>query len=243
MAGKTTTVERTASTSKPRRRPKLPPRVVEAAVPTPAVAPTKNRRSTALAALAVAFLVLCMLGGWAAFRSVSATVPVIGVRETVTKGTIIQRQDLTTMQVGADPNLHAIPVADVDQVVGRRAATDLPAGGIIPAESVTDALVPAKGRSVIGIFAKDGSGPLTGIEPGTRVRLVPLPATQEQPNPPPGSPQPTSKPVSGVVIASTPADDGTGVRVDVDVAAANATGVQILAAQNRIALVIDSQES
>ena len=186
MAGSTTAPERNAGSSRFRRRPKAP-RVVESRVPTPAASPTKNRRQPALAALAVAVLALCALAGWAAFRSVSATVPVIGVRETITKGTIIQRDDLTTMQVGQDPNLHVIPVADIDQVVGRRAATDLPAGGIIPVESVTDALVPAKGHSVIGIFARDGSAPLIGIEPGTRVRLVPLPATQEQPNPPKGA--------------------------------------------------------
>lgn len=227
---------------KSRRRLK-PPRVVESPVPTPAAAPTRNRRRPLLFALAVAILAVCALAGWAAFRSVSATVPVIGVRDTITKGTIIERGDLTTMQVGNDPNLHAIPVAEVDSVVGRRAATDLPAGGIVPAESVTDALVPAKGHSVIGIFAKDGAAPLTGIEPGTHVRLVPLPATQEQPNPPKGAPQPIKTLVPGVVIASTPADDGTGVRIDVDVEASAATGVQILAAQNRIALVIDSRES
>ena len=241
MAGSTTAPERNAGSLRFRRRPKAP-RVVESRVPTPAASPTKNRRQPALAALAVAVLALCALAGWAAFRSVSATVPVIGVRETITKGTIIQRDDLTTMQVGQDPNLHVIPVADIDQVVGRRAATDLPAGGIIPVESVTDALVPAKGHSVIGIFARDGSAPLIGIETGTRVRLVPLPATQEQPNPPKGQPQPTNQLVPGVVVASTPTDDGTGVRIDVDVAAAAATGVQILAAQNRIAVVIDSQE-
>jgi hypothetical protein len=242
MAGRTTTPEVSPRAGKSRRRTK-PTRVVESPVPTPAAAPTRNRRQPLLFALAVSLLALFALAGWAAFRSVSATVPVIGVRDTITKGAIIERADLTTMQVGDDPNVQAIPVADIDRVVGRRAATDLPAGGIIPTGSVTDALVPAKGHSVIGIFAKDGSAPLTGIEPGTRVRLVPLPATQEQPNPPSGSPQPTKTLVPGVVIASTPTDDGTGARIDVDVAASAATGVQILAAQNRIALVIDSQES
>lgn len=243
MAGTTSDTRRSDETGRSRRRRSKPPRVVESPVPTPAIAPTRNRRRPILAALAVAFLALFALAGWAGIQRVSATVPVIGVRETITKGAIIERTDLTTMQVGNDPNLHAIPVADVERVVGRRAATDLPAGGIIPTESVTDALIPAKGHSVIGVLAKDGSAPLTGIEPGTRVRLVPLPATQEQPNPPSGAPQPTKTLVPGVVVASTPTDDGTGVRIDVDVAATAATGVQILAAQNRIALVVDSQES
>ena len=167
----------------------------------------------------------------------------IGVRDTITKGSVIEREDLTTMQVGEDPNLHAIPVADLNQVVGRRAATDLPAGGIIPTESVTDALVPPKGHSIIGILAKDGSAPLTGIGPGTRIRLVPLPATQDQPNPASGAPQPVNKVIPGIVIASTPTEDGTGVRIDVDVNTADASGAQILAAQGRVALVVDSQES
>ena len=240
MAGRTTAPERDTTTRRSRRRSKAP-RVVESPVPTPVVAPTRTRRLPAVAALSVALLALTTLMGWAAYRSVSATVPVVGVQKTIVRGTLIQRGDLTTVQIGKSSTQHTIPFSEVSQVVGRRAATDLPAGGIVPADALTDAPTPGKDRNVVGIFARDGSAPLIGIEPGTRVRLVPLPATQEQPNPPKGQPQPTYQLVPGVVVASTPTDDGTGVRIDVDIAAPVAPGVQMLAAQNRIAVVIDTQ--
>lgn len=220
------------------RKPDPKPR--EADIPTPATTTTRNRRQPALVALAVAFLALCGVAGWAAFSSATATVPVVGVRETIARGEIIERTDLVTVQVGRDPALHTVPVSQADTIIGRRAATDLPAGSVVPASSVTDALVPAKLHSIVGVFAKDGTAPATGIATGTAVRLIPLPATQQQQTA--GLPQPATSTATGTVIAATPAEDGTGTRIDVDVDTSDASGLQILAAQSRLALVIDSQE-
>lgn len=222
------------------RTKRADPRPPEAAIPTPVTTATRNRRQPALLALAVAFLALCGVAGWAAFSSASATVPVIGVRNTITRGDVIQRTDLVTVQVGHDPALHTIPVAQADTVIGRRAATDLPAGSVVPADSVTDALVPAKLHSIVGIFAKDGTAPAAGITAGAAVRLIPLPATTQQQTS--GLPQAATSTATGTVIDATPAEDGTGTRIDVDVDTSDASGLQILAAQGRIALVIDSQE-
>ena len=73
MPGKTTVpTESRKPTANTRQR--KPPRMVQTGVPTPDAAPTRNRRRPALIALAVALLALSALGGWAAFRSVSATV-------------------------------------------------------------------------------------------------------------------------------------------------------------------------
>ncbi len=222
------------------RTKKADPRPREAAIPTPANTAARNRRQPALLALSVAFLALCGVGGWAAFSSASATVPVIGVRNTITRGELIQRTDLVTVQVGHDPALHTIPVSQADTVIGRRAATDLPAGSVVPVGSVTDALVPAKLHSIVGIFAKDGTAPAAGITAGAAVRLIPLPATAQQQTS--GLPQAATSTATGTVIEATAAEDGTGTRIDVDVDTSDASGLQILAAQGRIALVIDSQE-
>ncbi len=230
-----------ATRTKKRDAAKPDPKPREAAMPTPATTATRNRRQPALVALAVAFLALCGVGGWAAFSSASATVPVIGVRNTISRGEIIQRADLVTVQVGHDPALHTVPVSQAETVIGRRAATDLPAGSVVPASSITDALVPAKLHSIVGVFAKDGTAPATGITAGAAVRLIPLPATQQQQQTS-GLPQPATSTAAGTVIAAAPAEDGTGTRIDVDVDTSDASGLQILAAQGRIALVIDSQE-
>lgn len=222
------------------RTKKPDPKPREAAIPTPSSTTTRNRRQPALVALAVAFLALCGVAGWAAFSSASATVPVVGVRNTIPRGEVIDRADLITVQVGQDPALHTVPVDQADTVIGRRAATDLPAGSVVPASSVTDALVPAKLHSIIGIFAKDGTAPASGITAGAAVRLIPLPATQQQQTA--GLPQAATNTASGTVVAAVAAEDGTGTRIDVDVDTSDASGLQILAAQGRIAVVIDSQE-
>lgn len=225
----------------PAKKPKLPSPAASTpkatAVPTPTTVVTKHRRRPAWVALGVAFIALCMVGAWAAYRAVSTTVAVVGVATSISRGELIERGDLNTVQVAADPALHSIPAADLDTVIGKRATSDLPAGGILPTGSFSDNLIPAKGRSIVGVLIKDGSAPLTGLASGAAVRLVPLPA-QQGANPP-GKPPAVSL---GSVVAVNPTEDATGTRVDVDVATPDAAGLQLLAAQNRIALVVDSQE-
>lgn len=206
------------------------------AVPTPANVITKNRRRPAWVALGVAFLALCMVGGWAAFNAVTTTVPVVGVSKSIVRGQVIDRTSLTTVQVAADPALRTIPADQLETVVGKRAATDLPAGGILPVGSFTDDLLPAKQHSIVGVLVKDGGAPLTGLTTGAAVRLIPLPAQQ-------GAAAAGKTAVTpGIVVATSATEDGTGTRVDVDVTNPDAAGLQLLAAQNRIALVVDSQE-
>ncbi|MFX4271683.1 SAF domain-containing protein [Propionibacteriaceae bacterium Y1685] len=226
-------------------------------IPTPGYIASKNRRRPALIALAVAFLLLSALAGWWAFTQISTTTAVVGVRESITRGEVIEREDLVIMQVSNDPQQSTIPAEELEQVIGRRAATDLPAGVTVPREAFTDALVPPKGRAVIGVVTKGGSAPRTGLVKGARVTLVPLAGstgdtTPEEPgsstssSPPPSTNTPapddeSAGSVEGTVVDVVDNGDGTG-RVDIEVDAAQAGELQRLAAEDKLALVVESQE-
>ena len=51
----------------------------------------------------------------------------------VQRGEVITREDLVTVRVGVDPALKPIPAAQLDSIVGQRAALDLAAGGLVTA--------------------------------------------------------------------------------------------------------------
>src|SRR5665811_1379086 len=90
------------------------------------------------------------LAVWA-YTGASTSQDVLAVRTTVHRGELITRDDLMTVQIGVDPALKPLPASAADTVVGKRAAMDLAAGGLVTAEDVTSAVVPAKGMSLVGV--------------------------------------------------------------------------------------------
>ena len=203
-----------------------------------AVKPARVRPAWLAAGIAV--IALFTVLGWAAFRANSTTVSVLGLRDTVVRGQTITANDLVAVNIAPDPQLRAVPASQLSTVVGQHAATDLPAGGIVPVGSFTDAPVPAQGRSIIGVLLKANAGPVTGLTTGAPVRLVALPgqattATKTE------SSSAEAQTTGGVVVATTSSDDGSGTRVDIDVSSVDAPNLQLLSAQDRVAVVVDSQ--
>jgi len=202
-------------------------------VPTPGAAANRNRRRPALVLVAVLLLVVSALAGAFAFSQVSTTVAVVAMDRTVPAGQVLQRDDLTVVQVNQSSGLATVPADDLPAVVGLRAVTDLPAGSTLTPESYADALVPAAGEAMVGILASPGTAPLSGLVPGAEVLLVPLAGDDGQAG---GAETP------GRVVTMHQLRDGAGVRVDVLVAADEAARLQRLGAAQRIALVILTKE-
>ena len=92
--------------------------------------PPKLRRRPLLVVASVAAVCFGgLLGVWA-YTSVTTAQEVVAVRSTVQRGALISREDLVTVRIGVDPALNPIPAAQLDGVVGQRAA-DGSAGGRI----------------------------------------------------------------------------------------------------------------
>lgn len=214
--------------------------------PVPEPMSVRTRRPTKFIVGAVALLAAAAALGVFAVNSVTTTTQVLGLVRTVPAGTQIDRADLAIVQVGTTAQLDTVPASRIDTVVGRRAAVDLPAGATLSAAALTDDPIPAKDRAIVGVLLTPQTAPNTGLEPGSLVRLVPLPQADPIPDAEPqgdgdrlGLP---TQPVTGVIVAITPAEDGTGLHTDVDVAAATAPGLQALAAMNRLAVIVDSRQ-
>lgn len=187
----------------------------------------------ALGALSAAYLV----------QVVSASHPVVAVVRPVAAGAVLQRGDLAVAQVQSDPALAPVPGSRIDALVGKRAAVALPAGSLLTADAVTDALPPATGQSLVGVALSPAQLPAEPLAAGDRVRLVDTPGAAAS-----GSAAAAGTDARGphavpavVVGVAQPREDGTVV-VDVTVPAADAVGLAASASTGRVALVLDSRE-
>ena len=198
--------------------------------------PPKLRRRPALMAAAVAAISMgALLSVWA-FNSTSNAEDILAMRQTVERGQVIDREDLMSVKVGVDPALHPLAADQIDMIVGKRAALDMPAGGVVTAEQVTDQVIPTLGESIVGIALTVGQLPAEPLRPGDRIRLVLTPAAQ-------GEVTTSQVAIDAVVQGVTgPAADGQTVVVDLVVPAPRAPEVAALAGTGRVALVLDSRE-
>jgi hypothetical protein len=130
-----------------------------------------------------------------------------------------------------------IPADQAQTLVGQRAAYDLVAGSLVAPESVTPAALPATQRAVVGMKLAGGRAPADFLVPGAPVRLVALPPVDAQP----GARDPyAGKTFVARTVSSVPGPDAGSLFVDVDVPAAQAPTIAMLAAQERLSVVRDA---
>lgn len=200
-----------------------------AARPPRAVRPAVNAK---LAAAALGIIAISVAGAAALFGLVTGTSPVVVAAAPLAKGQVIGPADLTTAAVAVDPSVGVVPGDQLAELVGQRAAVDLPTGALLAPGSATSDPVPGPGRSLIGIQVSSAQAPLTELAPGTPVRLIHVTESTD-------SRERADTPVSALVVASGTAADGSRV-VDVTVAAAAAATVSAWAAGGDVAVVVDT---
>lgn len=202
--------------------------------PTVAPSPPKLQRRPMLAALAV---VLVAVGALLAAYLVTVsgnTSGVVAVRADIQRGSVIQRADLVEARINADPALSTIPSDQLDSLVGKRAAVDLHAGGLVAPSSVTSTVLPAAGQAIVGVALTPAQRPSYPLQAGNAVRIVFTPRPQDD------LPRGTPASVKATVVAVHNVADANQVVVDVSVPTAAAATVTSIVGTGRVALVLDN---
>ncbi|RNI24776.1 SAF domain-containing protein [Flexivirga caeni] len=201
------------------------------------VAPPKLRRRPVLLAASVAAVCLGALLGMMAYSLASSAKEVIALRTTVHRGDVIQRNDLMTVRVSADRGVRPVSGSDMSQVVGKRAAYDMAAGGLLTSSAVTNALVPAAGQSVVGIGVAPGQLPGIALQAGDNIRVIATPGDQG------GSVAATSSASTTATVVDVQAEGSNGQQVvDVAVPDSQAAELAAQASTGKVAIVLDSRE-
>lgn len=235
--GASAATQQPASTSTPPQTPALTP-------------PPKLRRRPVLVAASVAAVCLgALLAVWA-YTSTSTAQEVLALRETVNRGEVITAEDLIVARVGVDPALRPVGASRAQEIVGQRAALDMPAGGVVTDAQVTSEVLPPEGQSVVGLLATPAMMPAEQLRVGDTVRVISTPGQQgavqgaaagagagalEDSEPPA-----LDATVAGIVTA---ADVSGATVVNVLVDAADAGQLAARASTGNIAIVLDSSVS
>lgn len=220
-----------ATTPTPTRKKATTPSVPKPADATPA--PPKLKRRPLLVALAVAFIAIgALLAGYLVTATGDAR-PVLAVRRDIPRGTVIQRADLIEARINPDPALKTMPATEIDQVVGKRARIDLGTGGLVSADTLTTANIPADGQTIVGVALSPTQMPGQPLNPGARVRIITTPRQQDDP--------PTKVPdgVRAQVISQRATNDTGQVVIDVTVPTNEAANLAAIVATGRVALILD----
>jgi hypothetical protein len=196
-----------------------------------------GRRNPKWIALGIVALCLGGLLSYAIYARVVTETSVVAVKQTVYRGEVVHEDDLTKAVVQGNSFPHAIPASRLADVVGQRAAFDLPVGSLVADTSVTDATAPSPGSSVVGLKLGTGQAPAALLLPAAPVRLVALPPAGADAS---STDTLAGKTYLGHVLDQAPDVDGASVVVNVEVSAAQAPTVALLAAQNRLAVVRDA---
>ncbi|MBK8458811.1 MAG: hypothetical protein IPL43_00160 [Micropruina sp.] len=157
-------------------------------------------------------------------------VEVVSVRAGVQRGHLIAVTDLSVVRVAVDPSVRTVPSAELDGLVGRRAAADLTAGTLLSPAQVSDMPVPGPGSSVVGVPIAPGLMPSEPLLAGDLVRLVHTPGPQGELA---GDPLTITARVLRVVAGDTQ------TVVDVVVSIDKAAPLAAMAATGRVAVVLD----
>ena len=182
-----------------------------------------RRRSSRRLLLAVVLAVLGALLAAFAYRTAVAREGAVALVNELPYGAVVGPGDVREVQLPPDTGLAAVPWSDVEDVVGLLAATDLRAGQIITADSVTAERAPAPGEAVVGLSLEPGRLPATTLAPRDEV-LVVLGA---------GAP-----PQQARVVRSGEADVAGRRTVDVLVDQGDAEELALASVEGRVAIVL-----
>ncbi len=127
-----------------------------------------GRRNPKWIALGIVALCLGGLLSYVIYSRVATETTVVAVANTVYRGELIDRDDLTTITLQGSALAQAVPARELDNLVGKRAAFDLAEGSVVVSSAVTAEAVPAVGRAVVGLKLAMGRVPTSLLVPSSR---------------------------------------------------------------------------
>ena len=168
--------------------------------------PTGGRDRRALVAVASLVVICASVATFASlYSSAGHKTAVIVVQQALVQGQPITVDQLGQADVSVSSGVSVIPVAEAANIIGKRAATAVPAGSLLTPGDLTLAPMVAAGSAVVGLALKDGQYPNAGLVPGEQVMVVQT-ATPGSPLSAPVNGSPTSS--SGTVSSGTVSSSG-----------------------------------
>ncbi|WP_329615722.1 SAF domain-containing protein [Streptomyces brevispora] len=228
----TGTAPAAAQASSPGLTPPTPPRTL-----------ATRRRRPALIGLSVALIAAGGLAGAFTVLNSGERTPVLMVTKQVPYGAVVTERDLAVVSIGLDPALNPVAAADKDEIIGKRAATDLMAGSLVTGGAVTDKPLLDENQQLVGLRLKPGQLPSTSLSPGRSVLVVSTPDAAANADADGKKQDEIPKSLPAEVIRVGEPDTSGNLTVDVAVAATDGAVLAARAASGNIALVVEPKKA
>lgn len=206
-------------------------------LPAPTLAMPRARRRRSVMAWGVVVIVLGGLGAWWGVQQAGSRTAVIAMAADVAFGETVTAEDFVQVSVPLEPGLAVTSWAQLPNLVGQRATTDLLKGTLLTSKALTSGQVTADGEAVVGVTVKPSQAPTMVLKPRDAVRLVVMPSTGGE------SLDLSSRPegVDATVLSVGAVQSGGSRTVDVVVDVVDADPVAALAAAGRLVIVFQSR--
>ena len=193
----------------------------------------RPRRDWRIIALGLILATLASLGATYFVRRAGTPQSTLVLVRAVGAGQVINRSDLGVVKLTGAEQLGTLSPEQSTEVVGRRAAADLPANSLLNRADITAALAPRAGDNLVGVALKPGQMPVSGIAAGDIVRLVVTGSTQ------PGNAAAKPGDSWDASVRSVGPTDQDGKRVvDLSISSTDATAAAAAAGTGAVALVL-----
>ncbi len=159
--------------------------------------PTRQRRPGLAAIGLIVVLGMGAVFGWL-YTTAGEKTPVVVMAREVPVGQVIERADLSTVDVAG--SVTAIAGANLSSAVGQRAAVGLIPGTLLQRGMLTSADPIPAGQVQVGVALKAGQLPADGVNAGDKVAVVRLGGTAAS-GTAPNAGQASSEPAAAVVLA------------------------------------------
>lgn len=136
------------------------------------VAPPMKRVRLPELAIGLFVVVLFALGAVLWHLSSVEKSPALALGGPVERGETITADDVRVVDVASDDALATLGETQLNEIVGRVALVDLPAGTLLTKGVVTDPVAIGEGDGVAGLSLDPGQYPALGIAPGDVVNVV-----------------------------------------------------------------------
>jgi len=134
--------------------------------------PRRRRRRPALAVGSLALVVACVAVFVSLYMRAGDETSVLAMARAVPEGAILQANDLTVARISTTARIATLPAADGAAVIGRRAAEMLEPNTLLASDELVTNFAPPTGDAIVGIAAKEGQLPASGVVPGESVDVV-----------------------------------------------------------------------
>jgi hypothetical protein len=106
------------------------------------------------------------------YTKAGSAVSVLAIERTVPQGQVLKADDLGVVRISTTSGVATVSADEAGAVVGRRAGEPLEVGTLLAANELVSNYSPPAGQAIVGVAAKEGQLPASGVQPGETVDVI-----------------------------------------------------------------------